>query len=83
MKVESDHKPLESLTRKPLLAVPPCLQRMLLQLQRYTFTLVYKQSKDMILADTLLCAYVSTNPDIDSLEAYCKVAFKSTNFWKP
>ena len=34
MKVESDHKPLESITKKPLSAAPPRLQRMLLQLQR-------------------------------------------------
>ena len=32
--VETDHKPLESIFRKPLLAAPCCLQRMLLRLQK-------------------------------------------------
>ncbi len=66
--VESDHKPLESITKKPLSAAPPRLQRMLLQLQRYTFTLVYKPGKDMILADTLSRAYINDKPDNTNLE---------------
>ena len=67
VRVESDHKPLEAITKKRLSAAPPRLQRMLLQLQRYTFTLPYKPGKDMILADTLSRAYldnVSTPDDL-------------------
>ena len=63
--VESDHKPLESITKNPLSAA---LQRMLLQLQRYTCRLIYKPSKNMILADTLSCAYINTKPDNTDLE---------------
>lgn len=33
--VESDHKPLESITRKPLLSAPLCLQRLLLAVHKY------------------------------------------------
>ena len=33
--VESDHKPLEMISQKNLIAVPPHLQRMLLRLQEY------------------------------------------------
>ena len=33
--VESDHKPLESVMKKPLCSAPPRLQRMLLRLQKY------------------------------------------------
>jgi len=51
--VESDHRPLESIMKKPLAAAPPRLQRMLLQLQKYSFTLVYKPGKELVLADTL------------------------------
>ena len=65
IKVESDHKPLESITKKPLSAAPPRLQRMLLQLQRYNFTLLYKPGKEMILADTLSRAYIKGAPDSD------------------
>jgi len=68
VKVESDHKPLESITKKPLSAAPPCLQRMLLQLQRYTFTLEYKPGTEMILADTLSHAYVNSYQESDNLE---------------
>ena len=65
IKVESDHKPLESITKKPLSAAPPHLQRMLIQLQRYNFTLLYKPGKEMILADTLSRAYIKGAPDSD------------------
>lgn len=34
-KVQSDHKPLEMVTKKPLLSAPKRLQRMLLRLQKY------------------------------------------------
>ncbi|KAK3527066.1 hypothetical protein QTP86_008649 [Hemibagrus guttatus] len=39
--IVSDHKPLESIMRKPLASVPPRLQRMILQLQKYNFSIVY------------------------------------------
>ena len=48
--------------KKTLSAALPRLQRMLLQLQQYTFTLIYKPGKDMTLADILSSAYL----DIDS-----------------
>ena len=38
---ESDHKPLEMIAMKNLANVPPCLQRMLLELQRYDVTIKY------------------------------------------
>ena len=41
---------------------------MLLQLQRYTFTLVYKPGKDMVLADTLSRAYINDKPESSDLE---------------
>ena len=41
---------------------------MLLQLQRYTFTLIYKPGKDMILADTLSRAYLNAKPESNDLE---------------
>ena len=81
VEVESDHKPLESITKKPLSAAPPRLQRMLLQLQRYTFTLVHKPGKDMILADTLSRAYINVKPDSTDLEEdlICAVNFIVSN----
>ena len=56
--VETDHQPLVSIFRKPLNSAPARLQRMLLQLQRYDLTLIYKKGKDLIIADTLSRAYL-------------------------
>ena len=51
--VESDHKPLESIMKKPLAAAPPRLQRMILQLQKYDFTITHCPGKEIPVADTL------------------------------
>ena len=51
--VHSDHQPLETIFKKPLSSAPKRLQRMMLQLQPFKFTVVYKKGKYMYLADTL------------------------------
>ena len=51
--VETDHKPLEYIFRKPLTAKPPRLQRMLLTLQKYDLDVVYKPGKSLFIADIL------------------------------
>ena len=51
--VHSDHQPLETIFKKPLSKAPRRLQRMMLQLQPFKFTVVYKKGKYMYLADTL------------------------------
>ena len=51
--VQSDHKPLEMTHLKSMHNVPPCLQRMLLQLQKYNMKIEYKPGSEMLLADTL------------------------------
>lgn len=66
--VESDHKPLEMIVKKPLSAAPPRLQCILLQLQKYSFELKFKPGKDMVLVDTLSRAYISTDPSDTNLE---------------
>ena len=48
--VQSDHKPLEAITNKPLACAPP---RVLLRLQRYNVKVVYVPGKQIPLADTL------------------------------
>jgi hypothetical protein len=53
VEVHSDHKPLESILKKPLATAPARLQRMLLRLQKYDINLVYKQGKLLQVADTL------------------------------
>jgi hypothetical protein len=56
--VETDHKPLITIVKKPLHAAPTRLQNLLLQLQRYNFELVYKPGKELFIADTLSRAYL-------------------------
>lgn len=51
--VQSDHKPLETILRKPLGTAPSRLQRMLLQLQRYDLNVIYTPGKELQIADTL------------------------------
>ena len=48
--VEIDHKPLEIISLKNLIAAPPRLQRMLLRLQEYDLS-IYRPRKEMTLAN--------------------------------
>ena len=48
--VQSDHKPLEVIHLKSMHNMPPCLQRMLLQLQKYDMKIEYKPGSEMLLA---------------------------------
>ena len=71
VKVESDHQPLEMIMRKPLNDAPKRLQRMLLQLQKYSLNVGYKKGKEMYLADTLSHAYLpekTTVAEVKELE---------------
>lgn len=51
--VHTDHKPLETILRKPLIKAPKRLQAMMLRLQKYDISAMYLQGKHMYLADTL------------------------------
>ena len=51
--VESDHKLLESIVKKPLSAAPPRLQRLLLRMQKYDYTNKYKPGKELVVPDML------------------------------
>nr|XP_034322405.1 uncharacterized protein K02A2.6-like [Crassostrea gigas] len=51
--VQNDHKPLESILKKPLSQAPPRLQRLLLRLQKYTFNFKYRPGKELVVADAL------------------------------
>ena len=51
--VETDHKPLEMIWKKPLRCAPPRLQRLLIKIQGYNCDVQYKPGKHMVLSDTL------------------------------
>jgi hypothetical protein len=62
VQVETDHKPLESILKKPLHQAPMRLQRMILQIQKYPLVVTYRPGKELLIADSLLRAYL---PDED------------------
>jgi transposase InsO family protein len=51
--VESDHKPIESIMKKPLASAPARTQRMLLKLQPYDIQVIHRPGKTIPVADTL------------------------------
>lgn len=53
LKVETDHKPLETIFKKPLNAAPPRLQRIMLDVMQYSQIIEYKKGKELFLADAL------------------------------
>ena len=51
--VETDHKPLEAILKKPLFLAPPRLQKMIMTLQKYPLEVKYCPGKELFVADTL------------------------------
>ena len=65
IEVLSDHKPLESIFKKPLFKVPPRLQRMRLRLQKNNLKVRYVPGKFLYIADTLSRAFDQSNAPTD------------------
>ena len=61
--VHTDHQPLETIFKKPLLAAPRRLQKMMMRLQRYKLHVVYKKGSSLKLADTLSRAHLDATND--------------------
>ena len=59
--VQTDHKPLEALFKKPLFQAPQRLQRMMLRLQCYDLRVEYEPGKNLFIADNLSCALEVSN----------------------
>ena len=76
--IESDHKPLEMIARKNLASAPVRLQRMLLRLQRYDYTIRYRPGKEMTLADSLSRLPISTqHHEIELDVRVCLIQFSN------
>ena len=60
VKIQSDHKPLEPILKKPLAHAPRRLQGMMLRLQKYDYEVHYECSENLHLANTLSQAYLPT-----------------------
>ena len=61
--VRSDHKPLESILKKPLSSAPRRLQGMMMRLQKYNIDVHYECGAKMYIADLLSRAYL---PEVGS-----------------
>ena len=53
IEVETDHKPLESILKKPLYQAPARLQKMIMSIQRYRISVKYRPGKELLIADAL------------------------------
>ena len=62
--IKSDHKPLESISRKNLADMLAQLQCMMLCLQGYNFTICYHPGKEMVIPDTLSQFSPQPGPDL-------------------
>jgi hypothetical protein len=55
--IENDHKPLESIVKKPLHRAPKRLQNLLMRILNYDTEIVWRPGKDMHIADMLSRSY--------------------------
>ena len=60
--VQTDHKPLETILRKPMATAPLRLQAMMLKVSGYDLKVEYLPGKKQVLADTLSRAYLNEVP---------------------
>ena len=80
--VQTDHKPLLGIMRKPITDISPRLQRMRLQCLHQDFQLIYKPGNEFIVADTLSRAqlneeYEHDNSATEQIHALCEIRIPS------
>ena len=78
--VETDHKPLQCISNKPLHEAPLRLQKMMLILQRYDLKVKYVPGSELSVADALSRAYLeetkeSLIPDLEVDEVHLQLTF--------
>lgn len=79
--VETDHKPLISIFKKPMNKCPPRLQRMRVSLQNFDFELKYIPGKEIVVADHLSRSHLkdSSNTEEEKIEAFVAMIEQSLN----
>ena len=65
--VKSDHKPLESIIKKPLSSAPPRVQRLLVRLLKYDVRIQFIPGKFLHIADTLSRAPLPSTGDLNTI----------------
>ncbi|XP_046477016.2 uncharacterized protein [Neodiprion pinetum] len=68
--VDSDHKPLVPISKKPIADIPVRLQKMRLRLQPYDAEITYKPGKDLLIADSLSRAHLTKTNDDDDINTH-------------
>ena len=71
LEVETDHKPLETILKKPLHQAPARLQKMVMVVQKYPICVRYHPGKELVIADTLSRAFITddtTDPILEEFE---------------
>lgn len=69
--VQSDHKPLESILKKPFDKISARLQRLCLRLLKYNIDVQYTPGTQMFVADALSRAYIKDVPEADLVQEFC------------
>ena len=77
VKVYTDHKPLASISKKPLDRAPKRLQGMLLRAMAYDIDVQYLRGKDNYVADPLSRAYLPQKKGQESLERVSSITHLS------
>ena len=84
--VESDHKPLEAILKKPIHQAPLRLQRMIPRIKPYAVNVKYLPGSQLILADTLSRAYLPSKatdqPDEYEIHVLDSGQLSETMFYK-
>ena len=75
--MQTDHRPLEAIFRKPLGNASPQLQRILLRLQKYDVDVKFFPGKYMYVADTPSRSYIPVKPERSELEEDAEVMIHS------
>ena len=69
--IHTDHKPLETIFKKALIAAPKGLQCMLLKLQKYNLQVQYKRDEGMHMVDFLSRAFTDSKDQEQKQRAGC------------
>ena len=77
--IQSDHKILTSIIKKPIGKITARMQKMILKLLKYDIEIKYLPGKGMLLADTLSRAFIKDDVLNDS-DMLCTVHSVSKNF---
>lgn len=70
--IESDHRPLEAIAKKPLRYAPKRLQGMFLKIHKFDINIVFNPGPRTYVAETLSRAYLSSSKNTQrDFEIYC------------